>query len=96
MLDYVLSLVSDEAYKKYANNITKYYHENYNGTGYPSGRKEDEIPLEAQMATVCINYYNLYKKNGSNAKDIILKRSGVMFNPKIVDSFLKIENELIK
>lgn len=96
MLDYVLSLVSDEAYKKYANNITKFYHENYNGTGYPNRIKEDEIPIEAELAAVCINYYNSYKKNGLNAKDIIVKKSGVMFNPKIVDSFLKIENELTK
>ena len=96
MLDYVLSLISDASFKKYANNITKFYHENYNGTGYPKGIKEDEIPLEAELAAVCINYYNLYKKNGINAKDIISKKSGVMFNPKIVDSFLKIENELIK
>lgn len=94
MLDYVLSLKSDASYKTYANNITKFYHENYNGTGYPSGLKQEEIPLEASLAAICINYNNLYKKHGNNAKDIILDKSGTMFNPKFVDSFSKIVDEL--
>lgn len=94
MLDYVLSLTSDELYKEYANNITKSYHENYNGSGYPSGLKEEQIPIEASLAAICINYNNLYRKYGSKAKDIIMEKSGVMFNPKLVDSFSKIVSEL--
>ena len=90
MLDYVLSLKSDAMYKKYADNITKFYHENYNGTGYPSGLKEDEIPLEAQLAAICINYNNLERKYGKVAKEMIIKRKDVMFNPKLIDSFSKI------
>lgn len=95
MLNYVLSLVSDASYKNYADNITKFYHENYNGTGYPNGLKEDEIPIEAQLASICINYNNLLKKGNNVAKDVIVRKSGVMFNPKLVKSFLKFENEFI-
>lgn len=91
MLNYVLSLTSDEAFKSYANNITKFYHENYNGTGYPTGIKENEIPIEAQLASVCINYHNLLKKGSGFAKEFIIKKSNVMFNPKLVKSFLKID-----
>ena len=90
MLDYVLSLKSDAMYKKYADNITKFYHENYNGTGYPNGLKENEIPLEAQLAAICINYNNLERKYGKVAKEMIIKRKDVMFNPKLIDSFSKI------
>ena len=90
MLDYVLSLKSDAMYKKYADNITKFYHENYNGTGYPNGLKEDEIPLEAQLASICINYNNLEKKYGTAAKEMIIKRKNTMFSPKLIDSFSKI------
>ena len=68
MLNYVLSLTSDALYKKYANNITKFYHENYNGTGYPNNLKGDNIPLEAQIAAICINYNNLSKKSKENAE----------------------------
>ncbi len=96
MLDYVLSLTSDELYKKYAKNITNFYHENYNGTGYPNGLKEDEIPLEAKIASICINYYNLYKKVGSKANDIIISKKSSMFDPKLIDSFCKVLDDLEK
>ena len=92
MVDYVLSLTNDSLYKKYCKNITKYYHENYDGSGYPNGLKENEIPLEAQIASVCITYNNLINK-GKDAKDIIISKSGIMFNPKIVGSFMKVIDE---
>ena len=90
MLNYELSLTSDALYKKYAENITRYYHENYNGTGYPEGIKQDEIPIESQIASICINYNNLYKKHGNKTKDIIISKKESMFNPKIIDSFCKV------
>ena len=33
-------------------NITEFHHEKINGSGYPSGRKGDEIPLEARIVAV--------------------------------------------
>lgn len=95
MIKYLLSLTSDEIYKKYANNIACYYHENYDGTGYPSNLKEDNIPVEAQIASLAITYNNLKNKNINDIKDIILRNSGTIFNPKIVGSFMKVENEFI-
>ena len=94
MLDYVLSLKSDALYKKYASGITRYYHENYNGTGYPEKLDGSKIPVEAKIASVCINYYNLKKKHGNKAKDLIQSKSGVMFDPKIVNSFVKVIDKL--
>ena len=94
MLDYVLSLKSDALYKKYASGITRYYHENYNGTGYPEKLDGSKIPVEAKIASVCINYYNLKKKYGNKAKDLIQSKSGVMFDPKIVNSFVKVIDKL--
>ena len=96
MLNYVLSLTSDALYKKYANNITKFYHENYNGTGYPNNLKGDNIPLEAQIAAICINYNNLSKKSKENAKDLIISKKGSMFNPKLIESFSKIAENFEK
>ena len=94
MLDYVLSLTSDEEYKKYASNITRFYHENYNGLGYPNNLKEDEVPLEASLASICIYYNNLKNKNIDDAFDKVLEKSGVMFNPKLIESFKKIKEEI--
>jgi len=33
-------------------NIAEYHHESVNGSGYPDGKKQDEIPLEARIVAV--------------------------------------------
>ena len=96
MTDYLLGLTSDSLYKKYCANITKYYHENYDGTGYPEGLLGDTIPLESQIAAVCIMYNNLRRKSHAVTKDTIIDKSGTMFNPKIVGSFMKVADEFEK
>ena len=92
IINYILSLTSDSLYKSYAVNISKYYHENYDGTGYPLGIKEDKMPVEAQIAKICIMYNNLKEKN--SAKDYVLNKKGTLFDPKIVDSFIKIIDQM--
>lgn len=94
MIDYIYDLTSDEVYKKYAYNIAKHYHENYDGTGYPSKLKGEEIPIEAQISAIAIMYFNLKKKDIPNIKDKIVSKQGIMFNPKIIGSFIKVEEEL--
>lgn len=94
MLEYVLSSYGDKSLSIYANNITTNYHENYDGSGYPMGLKGDEIPLEAQIASICISYNSLKKKKGTLAKDEILSKKGIKFNPIIVDSFSNVYDEL--
>jgi len=39
-------------YVEILTNITEFHHEKINGTGYPSGKKGDEIPLEARIVAV--------------------------------------------
>lgn len=94
MIEYVLSLTSDVKYKDYAFNIVKYYHENYDGTGYPNNLSGDKIPLEAQIASVAITYNNLLKKV-NDPKEIIISKAGKMFNPKIIDSFVKVSDSFL-
>lgn len=94
MTSYVLGLISDMKYKDYAINIAKYYHENYDGSGYPNALQKDSIPLEAQVASLAVMYNNLKKKN-SNPKDIIISKSNSIFNPKIVDAFIKGSDEFL-
>lgn len=92
MITYLLSLTSDSLYKEYSINIAQYYHENYDGTGYPCKILGDKIPIEAQISAVCIMYNNLIRKSKETAKDIIISKSGTMFNPKIVESFKSVYN----
>ena len=96
MINYLFSLTNDSLYKDYSVNIAKYYHENYDGSGYPTGISKDEIPLEAQIASVCIMYNNLRRKGNSKAHDVIVSKSGLMFNPKIVASFNNVVSDFEK
>lgn len=64
-------------------NIAEYHHEAVNGSGYPSGKKNDEIPLEARIVAVADIFDALtskrpYKSAWSNDKAIetLLQYSG--------------------
>lgn len=37
-------------------NVCRYHHEKYDGTGYPEGRKKNEIPIEAQIVGLADMY----------------------------------------
>jgi diguanylate cyclase len=75
-----------------------YHHENWNGTGYPKGLKEKEIPVIARIIKVAESYYeitNSLDKNPLNkeaALQEIKKQSGILFDPDIVDIFIQLKN----
>ena len=68
-----------------------YHHERYDGKGYPSGLKGEDIPLNARIICVADSYdamssYRSYRKSYDNAKiiDELKNNSGTQFDPKIV------------
>ena len=74
-----------------------YHHERWDGKGYPSGLKRDEIPLGARIISLADVYQALisdrpYRKAFSRleALKLIKKGSGTQFDPKVVNSFLNI------
>jgi diguanylate cyclase (GGDEF)-like protein len=74
-----------------------YHHERWDGHGYPSGIKGEEIPMGARIIALADVYQALtsdrpYRKAYSKKKaiQIIKEGSGTQFDPKIVDIFLKI------
>lgn len=78
--------------------IAYYHHEKWDGTGYPYGLKDNEIPLSARIVALADVYDALtserpYKKAFSHekAKQIILEGKGSHFDPVIVEAF---ENSL--
>ncbi|MEG0817367.1 HD domain-containing phosphohydrolase [Cetobacterium sp.] len=79
-----------------AENIALYHHEKYNGKGYVMGLIGENIPLEARIVSLADVYDALrqervYKKGFTHekAKEIIESERGSHFDPKIVDIFLK-------
>jgi response regulator RpfG family c-di-GMP phosphodiesterase len=76
--------------------IILYHHEKYDGSGYPSGLKKNQIPLEARIMTVIDAFDAMYfgrpYKQKTNFKKTLseLKRNkGTQFDPRIVDIFIK-------
>ena len=76
-------------------NIVLYHHERWDGNGYPSGLKEEEIPLESRIIAVADAYDTMisdqvYRKgmNEIVALRIIESEAGKQFDPLIVRIFL--------
>lgn len=81
--------------------ITLYHHEKWDGTGYPTGKAGDDIPLAAQIVAVISEYCaitenrayrNAYEKEA--ALTMIAEASGTEFNPEIVSICKKISRQL--
>jgi len=77
-------------------NIAEFHHEAMNGKGYPSGKKGDEIPLEARIVAVADVFDALtserpYKNAWHNNKAIktIKQLSGEVLDQDCVDALLK-------
>ena len=73
------------------------HHERWDGTGYPRGLKEEEIPLAARIFAV-IDVWDALLSDRSYSKawpkddviQYIQDKSGKLFDPKIVDVFLEL------
>jgi len=81
--------------------IILYHHERYDGKGYCSGLKGDQIPMGARIVAVADVYQALvsdrpYRKAYSKqeALKIIKQGSGSQFDPQVVDAFIKIIKDL--
>lgn len=73
------------------------HHENWDGSGYPKGLKQNEIPLAAQIVAVMESYCTLTEKqkySREEALEIMSGESGVKFNPDIFQICRKISRQL--
>ncbi|MDD5567766.1 MAG: diguanylate cyclase [Candidatus Omnitrophica bacterium] len=74
-----------------------YHHEQWDGSGYPSGIKKEEIPIGARIIAIADVYQALtsdrpYRKAYSKEKAIKILKAGIgtQFDPRIATVFLKI------
>src|SRR4029077_8021012 len=81
--------------------IVRHHHENWDGSGYPSGLSGTEIPIGARILAVVDCFDALtsdrpYRPRLSNdeALSILLERRGSMYDPLIVDTFIRFHREL--
>lgn len=94
-----ISAYSDDPLIKYAKEICRWHHERYDGKGYPDGLKGDDIPVSAQVVSVCDVYDALiskrpYKPPYPREKAIKMIRDGECgaFNPLLVECLIETES----
>lgn len=79
-----------------AERIALYHHENWDGSGYPSGLSEEQIPVEARIVSV-VDVYDALRSNrvyrrGFDESTVIMmmrEERGIKFDPGIFDVFIK-------
>jgi putative nucleotidyltransferase with HDIG domain len=81
--------------------IVRYHHENWDGTGYPTGLRGVEIPIGARILAVVDCFDALtsdrpYRRRLSDedAIAILLQRRGSMYDPLVLDTFLQVKDKL--
>lgn len=92
---------NDNSFIRMAVEIAHYHHENWDGTGYPEGKREEEIPLSAQIVSVVSAYCALTEKRTyreaftqEKAFEIMEADVGRKFNPDIYWILKKIVRQL--
>jgi diguanylate cyclase (GGDEF)-like protein/putative nucleotidyltransferase with HDIG domain len=76
--------------------IVRYHHEKWDGSGYPKGLKSEAIPLVARIISV-VDFYDAtrcdrpYRKGMKREESLALLRSmvGSAFDPKVVETFIQ-------
>lgn len=99
-LNEIDSRIEGKSFLTLGKEIAYYHHEKWDGSGYPKGLKAEEIPLSARMVALADVYdaltsKRLYKEAYSHekARDIILELRGTHFDPDIVDTFKRLEDD---
>ncbi|MGO9310724.1 MAG: HD domain-containing phosphohydrolase, partial [Spirochaetia bacterium] len=86
--------IKRESFLTIGKEVAFYHHERWDGSGYPSGRKGEQIPLSARIVALADVYDALTSKRpykeavpSDEAERVILSESGTHFDPDVVDVF---------
>jgi len=84
----------------FAEEIALSHHERWDGTGYPEGRKGEDIPLSARLMAVADVYDALVSRRvykppfpHETAVEIIHEGWGLHFDPDLTDAFLEVADD---
>ncbi|HMA65918.1 MAG TPA: HD domain-containing phosphohydrolase [Chitinispirillaceae bacterium] len=90
-------------YLRMSAEIAFYHHEKFDGSGYPNHLRGEDIPLSARIVALADVYDALVSRRvyksampHDTAKSIILAERGRHFDPRVVDAFLRCEEQFIE
>jgi putative two-component system response regulator len=94
------TLTKENEFLKHAKIFAVSHHEKWDGTGYPKGLKENEIPLLGRIMAIADVYDALvsersYKKafTHEEAVNIIADSRNKHFDPSLIDIFLVVSDK---
>ena len=96
-----LSQYQDEPLVKFAIQICRWHHERWDGSGYPDGRKGDDIPIAAQVVALADAYDGLTGKR--DKREALSQEEAVAaltagkhgaFNPLLLECLRDVESRL--
>ena len=103
IIEHAMAISSTSDYLKEAKNIAMYHHEKWDGSGYPTGLKGEEIPLSARIMAVsdvfdALVSARVYKPGMKfeDAMNIIKEGAGKHFDPIVAKVFLECEEDVRK
>lgn len=102
IIDKAMAIVDEDSdYLTEAKNLALYHHEKWNGKGYPTGLKGEEIPLSARVMAVADVFDALVSRRSykepftiEKALSIIREDEGTHFDPLVAQAFLDAEDEV--
>ncbi len=93
-------MLREKTFLKEASRIVLAHHEHYDGSGYPSGVRGEEIPIEARIVAVVDAYDAItserpYQEALAKQTAVLeLKlNAGTQFDPRVVRAFMSVIGE---
>ena len=103
IIDRIRQMTGEHLFLDYAEIFAESHHERWDGSGYPEGRKEQDIPLAGRLMAIADVYDALvssrpYKQPmipGEAAQEII-RGAGSAFDPALVEIFKAVSGDFAK